>query len=359
MKAIFRSFLTILGIISLSTHAGIRPSFGLEECAWSATDIVVATKGDEIDGVVKVLEVWKGALHVGDMISVPDLASFKNKDARLIHDPPFLEKKPNAPAQYVTCTRMILFLKKKANAANAAKGADQPHDSWEGASFWKQISVSVVWVEGKQTYTFQQLINPGPSELVAHGDDEKAIKDSVLKLKKVQDELAKASAIIDKSKRAELLRPLTQSEIYMVKQAAFAELKNCGEEAMPTLRKMLADPKLLSLHEDVIDVLQEVGGVKVGGELSAILQGELKFWRATGPKLKTGWWNESTDVDPLRSRYGKALHSLYALKKIRFAGCKSVVTEFRDFWRSLPQLEDKSGLNQMSEECDNVLQSLP
>lgn len=47
------------------------------------------------------------------------------------------------------------------------------------------------------------------------------------------------------------------------------------------------------------------------------------------------------------------------LKKLKAVSCKALVIELRDFWRSLPQLEDKSGLDQMSKECDSILQVLP
>jgi hypothetical protein len=46
------------------------------------------------------------------------------------------------------------------------------------------------------------------------------------------------------------------------------------------------------------------------------------------------------------------------LRHARFADGKATVTAFRDYWRSLPQLEDRSGLNQMSEECDQLLAEL-
>jgi hypothetical protein len=63
-------------------------------------------------------------------------------------------------------------------------------------------------------------------------------------------------------------------------------------------------------------------------------------------------------VDRLRDRYGLVLWALRGLAEVRCAESKKVVTEFRDFWRSLPQLEDKSGLNEMSQECDRVLAGL-
>ena len=45
------------------------------------------------------------------------------------------------------------------------------------------------------------------------------------------------------------------------------------------------------------------------------------------------------------------------MKEIRYHDAESIVAELRDFWRSLPQLED-SGLDQMSKECDSLLDAL-
>jgi len=123
---------------------------------------------------------------------------------------------------------------------------------------------------------------------------------------------------------------------------------------------MLYDESMLNVQGEVIKSLAEVGGEVVGDELTQVVKEEMEFWKTKGAQLKQGWWNEvnKPETGVLRNRYGRVLEALYSLRKLKFAGCREVVTEFRDFWRSLPQLEDKSGLNQMSEECDNVLRGL-
>jgi hypothetical protein len=93
-----------------------------------------------------------------------------------------------------------------------------------------------------------------------------------------------------------------------------------------------------------------------------MLKSELDFWRNTAPGLKQGWWNghglEQKQVGPLQDRYSRTLEILYSLRKLKPPACKNQVAEFRDYWRSLPQLEDTSGLNQMSQACDAVLKAL-
>jgi hypothetical protein len=77
--------------------------------------------------------------------------------------------------------------------------------------------------------------------------------------------------------------------------------------------------------------------------------------------LRQGWWNGAgldwAQVQPLRNHYGKVHSALDALKTIRFAACKEVVTEFRDYWRSLSQL-GTIGNDQMGQACDELLKSL-
>ena len=125
---------------------------------------------------------------------------------------------------------------------------------------------------------------------------------------------------------------------------------------------MLQDETLVNRYGEVVEAFAKAGGRSVGPELTELIKQELVFWKKTAPNLKVGWWNGAgldwSEVEPLRNRYGKILEAFYALRKIHFVGCKTAVTEFRDFWRSLPQLEDKRGLDSMSEACDAVLKEL-
>ena len=81
-----------------------------------------------------------------------------------------------------------------------------------------------------------------------------------------------------------------------------------------------------------------------------MVESELAFWKKTAPGLKPGWWNNMQDkrVGLLRQRYGFVLQIFYALKRLKSPGCEKAVAEFRDYWRSLPQLEDKNGLERVT-----------
>ena len=345
------------------TYAKIRPSFGIDDCTWHATHIVVATEGDKIDGRLTVLESWRGDLRPGDVISIPELTSFKPQSSQEIKTD-MLGIKSDAPKSYVTGSRMILFLKKKdqspeksTNSANKS----QRSDHWAPASWWQSINVSVLWIEGDQSFAFIQVMNPGDSILTYYPDSEKEIRDRAFEVMHLQETENAAVAIEDESRRAEALAPFALSELYYARDLAFAELQKCGKSAAPVLRRMLSDQTVLKVHSEVIKTLAAAGDDEVADEMIAIVREEFGFWKETGPRLRDGWWDDinKPETEVLRNRYSKVLEALYSLKKLKPLGCKEVVTEFRDFWRSLPQLDDNSGLNQMSEECDKVLRALP
>ncbi len=354
-------FLAILLLCATNIYAGIRPSFSLDYCSWEATDIVVATEGDVIDGNFTILESLKGSLLPDETVSVPDLAQFKPESSRLVKIG-FGENSKESP-EYVSGQRMILFLKRKTQLSNvSAKESNAKLPTvWEAASYEKEINVSVVWLEGEKSFAFIQVVNPGDSILVEYGKSEQQIKERISEVIQTQSSLNQIISIPEKSGRAESLAPFTSSELYLARQLAFEELEKCGDAALPVLHRILNDDSKLNLHAKAIESLTIIGGKKVGAELTDIVREETLFWKTVAPRLKKGWWNKinESETETLRNHYSKVLEALYALKKLKFAGSKEVVTEFRDFWRSLPQLEDKSGLNQMSEACDDVLKDLP
>lgn len=340
-------FFGIFFLCALNSYAGIRPSFSLDYCAWNATHIVVATEGEEIDGNFTALESLKGNLGYGEMVSVQELSNFNSESSRQVKE--WYSEKPTA-SKYVTGAKMILFLRK--NPSSKA--------IWESADFYKDFKVSVIWIEGEETFAFIQTMNPGSSILVQYGQTEIGIRNRIFEINRIENSLNDVLKIENKTERAEKLQDFAVSDFHLAQEKAFDELKKCGESALPVLRKMLKDQSLLKIHADVIETLATVGGEKVGNELTEIVKQEMSFWKETAPKLSEGWWNEinNPDTESLRNRYSKVLEAIRQLRNLKFGNCKKVVTQFRDFWRSLPQLEDKSGLSQMSEECDKLLQEL-
>ena len=66
-----------LAISPIPACAGIRPSFSLDGCSWSATHIVLVQTMVE-DGMFSVVESWKGDLKPGDSLEIPELKPNEN-----------------------------------------------------------------------------------------------------------------------------------------------------------------------------------------------------------------------------------------------------------------------------------------
>jgi Surface antigen variable number repeat len=360
------SLFSLLLLFFSYTHvsAGIRPSFDLETCAWNATDIVVVTEGKKIDGVFRILETWKGDINPGDTIKIPELASFQSESSRVVSNAWYQTEKTSRLV--VTGDRMILFLKRDSQAAarQMEDGAPLPAASikWKSANFFDDMNVSVVWIEREQAYGFVQLVNPGPSLLTRVAASEDEFKNQVLAIRATRTSFLRAAEISDPGRRAEALLPFVRHSLYQAQDAAFAELIKTGPAALPFLRQLLADDSLLDIHSNLVQVLAEAGKNDAGPDLFGLVTKDLEFWKKTAPLLKTGWWNGNglgslEDAEPLRHTYGRDYEAIGRLKKRPYPEARVLLTEFRDFWRSLQQLEEV-GLDQMTKTCDEALAEL-
>jgi hypothetical protein len=331
------------------------PSFRLDGCAWEATHIVVVTGGDKFDGCVKVVESWKGDLKRGDTITVPELAEFAPDKMRVISKGLF-QKDKDLPAS-VTCSRMVLFLIKRQEKGDGDKPGKT---TWFPANdSWKQMNVSVAWIEADKVFAFAQWINPGPSELIFWGMKESELSSRIEKVVGAQKTLAEAIRENEADKLLSAVPPLLRSDSSYVREAVIRQLGESGTKGLPALREILKDESFLNYHDAAILALGKAGGVTVGPELTEVLKKELAFWKKVGPGLKEeGWWNGAgvkwEEVEGLRNHYSRVHAALRALKAIRFAECRETVTAFRDYWKSLPQLGG-NGFDQLEKACDAVL----
>ena len=326
--------------------AGIRPSFELYYSTWHAADIVVVSANDDSYSDFSVVEVWKGQLSRGDLLNINELCEFKDKSKRIVKP---IRPIKGEPQIVVSGKRMILFLKSDLRGGR----------SWQAAMRFGGMKVSTVWVEGENTYTFTQVINPGPSVLVTQMCHESKMQKMVMEIIAIQRELKKVANIVTPVKRAIKAAPFTKSNVYYVRKEAFNILSHCNSAALPVLRKMLTSESHAAQHSKIIDVMVIAGGSEIGPELTKMVSSELKFWQTETPSLEKGWWSGKglawSRCQQLRNRYCKVLHLFYALRKLKFNNAESSVRAFRDYWQSQPKLNEKNGLNQMSQACDDFL----
>lgn len=114
--------LTLVALFMLSScvcDLSIPPSTrtmapNLDYSTSNATEIIVATEGQEIDGVVEVLEVLKGELSIGAWIEVPRLRCFSRESGRrvrlAVEQPGLAWPDGTKVPSVVSCGRMYLFL---------------------------------------------------------------------------------------------------------------------------------------------------------------------------------------------------------------------------------------------------------
>lgn len=353
----------ILFTYTSKASAGIRPSFNLEFSSWNATHIVVVEPIDKKTNIFLVVESWKGDLNPSEAILVPDLGPFTEKNIS-ISTPPWLNNSDKAQNIMVTSSRMILFLKRLDNCINKSDrilpgSTDLPNTCWLDASPFKEIRTSVVWIEQGTAYVFLQPMNPGPTMLLPLAMTEKEVKEKTFQILATKYSIDLANEIPNRAEKARALQSFIKSDLYSARVQVIKEFENCGEAALLVLWEMLSDDSLLNRHADIIEVIVKINGKDTGSRLTTIVENELEFWKLKAPGLNSEWWNggglEWDEVEFLRDRYSKLYQTLQGLKDIKYLGCEKTVSELRTFWRSLPQLEDKRGLDQMSQICDEIL----
>jgi hypothetical protein len=316
---------------------------------------VLATEGDKIDGRLDVLEVWKGtSLKPGQSISVPELAAFEPQDRRLVYHARGYAEKDAGPPKYVTGSRMVLFLIKPAPGS----------EKWQPAIAGmpgREMDASVVWIEGGELFACIQFRTIGrgadvvPLALQGKQFTGPAFKGLVKDVVDTQTALRKATAIEDPAQRAKALSRFGGSKHDLARQSAFDGLSQCGKAALPVLRAMLADEALAPWHSQVVQALGRAGGAAIAPELTKLLESETEYWKQTAPQLERQWIYYHP---ALRDRYVKLLYTLHALEPLKDEGCKAAVTALRDFWRTVPQLEDDPSAREPRQICDNILKTL-
>ena len=330
-----RPILLVLAI-AVTSLGEIRPSFHLDHVAWRATHIVIASEGKAIDGKLTVVESLAGDLKIGAALELPELERFHDPKSRQIYE------RFHATKERVTGARMLLFLTRTGGG-------------WKPAAQYGGMKVSVAWIGDGNAYALVQIINPGSAHMVTVGSEE-ALRKRVAAIRTLRAQLSKAEAMEDPLKRAQAIAPLVGNSIGVASAAAVSALGSCGRSGLPVILRLIEEPKLAAYHGMLVKELARAGGVDAGPSLLRILKRDLHYWRVTGPTLPVGWWS-GKDVAAkhrarLRQRYSRTLAVVRALARVQYREAAATTKQLADFWRSLPQLHDKNGLDQMTEEAD-------
>ena len=351
----WRFLLSLMIVASvLPVRGAIRPSFMLDYSAWHSTDIVLVT-ATEVDGQFSVVEAWKGNLHSGARISIPELRPdpkalplSRYPHRSFCHD----LVKEVVPRQLLGA-QLVLFLKK--DAASSTEG-DALHQHWSASSFEGDMKASAVWIDGARLFSFIQVMNPGPSCIEPWDMSLDKLKNEVAEVIKVQRELTSVADVKDGSARAVALKPYLRSKLLPARRAALEELRKCGPAAVPAIDAMLDDPDYVAESGELVKAMVEDGGKSVADDLVTRLRKDLDFWRGVAPSLHVGWWNHApTMQSSLRNKYGETIEIIRGLDTLRVPDALPDAIELRNFWNSLPQLED---LTQLTADCDKLIDDL-
>lgn len=331
---------------TMARFGGIMPSFDRENGAWHATHIVVADGGDDHDGEFKVIESWKGDLKAGQQLSIPELAIFADPATRKISER--YGRREDDTRKVVTGRKMVLFLVE-------SDEREQWHSAMMHFEHRHHIDFSVVWVEDQDTYAIKQPISPGPNVIVVMEGGLAKLKSDVERFVKLQSRMNTSAEIEDPAKRATALREFAVSDSWHARRDGLALLAGSGTSAAPVLRGIINNENLAKFHGAAITSLAKALGDDSPPALIEILQGETLFWKKTAPALPIGWWSVRPD---LHNRYGRLVATSRALKKNPHPTALDAVQDLRDFWRSLSQLDDRAGTDEISENCDRILYAI-
>jgi hypothetical protein len=333
-------------VTALDCFAGIMPSFRLENCALYATDIVVGT-ADAGGARFNVQETWRGNLAKGAIVDFPGLPLLTAGD--LFTDDP----RAIGPIFNGGTIRVVLFLKSVATQGDTSPSLV----TWIGANRYGQDDpkVSAVWIDHDKAYSFVQVINPGPSVLISLGETEALLEAESSVILAERDDLEKAERIADPLLRAKAIEPMVLSAYWNLRDQALVELGKCGKPALPILEGMLRDIRYE--HCDFTRPIAAAAGSDAGAEMTEIIREELLFWRRLGPKLPRNWRFDTSS--PLTESYGDRFMFLWSsvriLHELKYRPAADVLAQVRDFWASLPQLNDEDDPRGLIQECDTAL----
>jgi hypothetical protein len=356
MRALGPSFIFLLiAMFSQTARAGFRPSFGADSAAWRSSDIVLVSTLPA-EGTFEVIEAWKGNLRAGARILVPQLIPDAAALPIPLHPTSLEDALRGSDAEQVprrpTGSHMVLFLKRNPS------GSDKTE--WEAADVMDSMKASVVWIQGDKLFCFVQVNNPGPSVLEPmFSYSLEKLKQRVDQVIRTQEEMQSIVAGPAGEQKPRLLKPFVHSDINSARRLALSELGKSGPTAVPVILEMLDDAAYAEQGQELVKELVNSGGQSIGGELIGRFRRDVEFWESTGPSLPVGWWNQDTNPDaPLRSRYGQTYQLVIELQKIRDRNALALAERLHALWISHPQLDDPSGLNQMSLECEKLVMIL-
>jgi hypothetical protein len=313
-----RPILFLVLVAPATVRAELQATFHPRSSTYGATHIVLVKTDPDRAGRFRVVESWKGNRKKDETLRIPDLA----RDAR---------------------GEMVLFLRHFPQHGG---------DSWRPASVFKDWRTSVAWLDGDTVLAVDQhelrTATVGPLSYVK---SRKAFRDLIDFYLASERALSAARATEDVEKRVAALTAIVTGRLDLHEEA-FAELGRCGPKAVPALRAIL-DGAPSHDQKYAVAALVTAGGREVVPDIARRIETEVAWWAKHGPKLKAGWWHDtSVEAWKRRGTLG-ALIDVY--RTYPAAALEKQVLAVRDLMRNLPAADADRGIASLAAQCDRIL----
>ncbi|MEM8739190.1 MAG: hypothetical protein AAGG38_12045 [Planctomycetota bacterium] len=327
------------------TAAAIRPSFDLDSALARATDIAWVDEGAVIDGDFTVRRVWRGELEVGETLMLPDLAEMADPDMRVPHRWILPGQEADPP---IAGRELIVFLVRPAQDE-----PDPDTGAWRGAGRYTDIDPRYggVWLEGGRTYSFVQVINPGPSVLT-EGVSRLQMEATIAAHQVIQAGRDAAVAEGDAAALLDAVWTFDAMGFHLSSLLGFEAVSGMGAAGAEQLRGVLADRSRLAWHAHGLEALVRTGQPGVEDDLWAAVDEGYEYFRETLPSLQAGWWNHLEDprTSGHREQYGRLIRALGLLREVHpVPRDHPRLVQLVDLWTH--HQSATRGLEQMVEAC--------
>ncbi|MEZ5979656.1 MAG: hypothetical protein R3F34_15765 [Planctomycetota bacterium] len=332
-------------LLALGPHlplprAELLPSFDADEAAWLASDVVVVTEGDAIDGKVTVLETWRGTVETGARLEFPALAVYADESERTVQHWDLGAPDPGR-VERVTGARMVLFL------ARGADGSLLLPDR-----YGREGEQSVVWIEDGDVFARRQFLNPGPNAPMRIGSSEADLRRLDTHVAGLRRGLDRVAGFDDPMERATLARALCRDERSYVRDRAYEILVGAGAAGVEVLEAMVLDARDLRDVSRTIEALSDAAGDAAAPTLTEVLEQERSFWSTID--LPEDWWSSPVPTpDAREQRVGRYMRLYAAVRAAELVGADAalpVVDAIESLWEERDGLADFEN-RQIPEAC--------
>lgn len=366
IKKLTVAFLALLGCGEMAPASLRSPHdviHSLNFTAWNSTHIVVVTEGDKIDGVLEVVESWKGDLKKGQKLTFPELARFSSLESRAVqrsrddfasllpskNKEQLLLKGIERKVSHVTCSRMILFLVRQQaphgkSGVKWLPGSMTAEQDWPGAPEPNVLGCAA-WVENRLIYYCDDIWDKRPG-IYAAAMTEAELKQKIKIVLSQQAAVEKAIKQGSSARIRDVLLPILRADPggYKYSFQVLRQIVGSSAAGLEAIRALLDDPVFAKSYPLLFNATTAQKVSLPGPYLVQLLDRETTFWREKAKTLQVGWWSTmgpasaGDELMDLIGRFGMGVDIVRLLGESAYSDGRRAVIEYEALLDSLPQL---------------------